>query len=567
MKKVIITALVLLGGFLFATAVHAESITSWQSDITVQQDSTVSVTETIEYSFGNQQRHGIYRSIPYSYIRDGAKYNVRIQVQSVTDEDGATQPYSTTKWGGELEIKIGDADIYVSGTHTYVITYTIQRAINYFDDHDELYWNVTGTEWDVPIHNALATVSLSGVIDKQDLRVACYTGIFGSTNQYCNWQIGSDGIIAIYADRQLDSYEGMSFVLGMPKGVVTRPSTWQQVRWWLADNWPIAIPFIVIIGMFYIWFTHGRDPEGRGTIIPRYKPPRDMTAGEMGTVVDEKVDLNDISATIIQLAIKGYLKIKEIDRKKLLGKTRDYELIKIKEADDTLGKHEQEILKTVFDTGDTKTVSRMKNKFYIHLKDIKKAMYEQVVADEYFPTNPEKVRQRYGLFTAPIVILGAIVLFAFSNIVAGVAIMLSGGVALIFSRFMPRKTKRGAEIHEHIEGFKLFLSVTEKERLKFHNAPERSPKQFEEYLPYAMVLGVEKEWADQFGDMYVTPPEWYEGHPTSFGALYLASSLGSMNASMGKVMASRPGGSGGSGFSSGGGFSGGGFGGGGGGSW
>jgi len=230
-------------------------------------------------------------------------------------------------------------------------------------------------------------------------------------------------------------------------------------------------------------------------------------------------------------------------------------------------------MKGIFGEDQSKTISSLKNKFYIHLKKIKKDMYELVVSKGYFPTNPEKVRQLYLTIGIIIIFFGPFAIGFMGHVLAAFAVGITGAVAIVFSFFMPRKTKKGAETLELINGFKWFLSVTEKERLKFHNAPEKTPQQFEELLAYAMVLGVENEWAKQFSDMYLTPPEWYEGQTgTAFGAWYLASALSTMSTDMNKSMVVAPSrsstaGFGGSGFSSGGGFSGGGFGGGGGGSW
>jgi len=431
---------------------------------------------------------------------------------------------------------------------------------------------VKGTKREIDINKASTAVQLPSKNQGSKWELACYTGSFGSAEQDCqHWLVGESGV-SFVTNNELSAYNGLTIVVGWPKGIVQKPDFLKQLGWFLADNWLVIIPLVVLAVMFYLWYTRGRDPRVRSTIIPIYEPPSKMPVGVLGTVVDEKVDLKDVSATVIQLAIKGYLKIKEIEKKKILGKDRDYELIRLKEADDHLQAYEKEVFNGIFDVGKTRTISSLKNKFYVHLKKVKKDMYELVVREGYFPTNPEKVRKMYAVISFFIIPLGFFLLVGFGNLVAGISTIVAGVVAILFSRFMPRKTKKGAEAHKHILGFKWFLSVTEKERLKFHNAPAKSPKEFEEFLPYAMVLGVEKEWADQFKEMYITPPEWYEGRlGTAFGAWYLASSLGSMSTNLNSAMVTAPRGTstagfGGSGFG-GGGFSGGGFGGGGGGSW
>ncbi len=564
-----IIGLVLIGCSV-ALAAHAaeEHISAFDVLLDVQSDSTIQVTEAIVYDFGATEHHGIYRDIPYTYKRSGSSYKLRLTVDSVTDDTGTTQPYTTSRGGGELSLKIGDPNRTISGLHTYVITYTVQRAINYFDDHDELYWNVTGDQWQVGIDEASASVTLPESLTADQRLAECFTGAAGSTSNDCTIDFPSNYEIDYFTDSSLASYEGLTIVAGWPKGITVAPSTSDRIWWFVQDNWYGLIPFIVVIGMLYLWYTRGRDPRGRGTIIPQYDPPDSLSAGLVGTVVDERADLRDISATIIQLAVKGYLTIKQTNVKKIIGSKTDYEFIKKKEADSALEAHEKEIFDALFSSGSEISVSSLKNKFYTSLPGIKKAMYRQVVESGYFPTSPDSVRRMYSILGA-VIMVGGFSVLAGLNVVAAVMTGIAGLAAVLFAQAMPRKTKKGAEAYELILGFKWFLSVTEKERLKFHNAPEKSPKQFEEFLPYAMALQVEEQWADQFKDLYRTPPEWYEGTPgATFNAIIFAHAMTSMSSNFTSAATARPSsaGSGGSGFG-GGGFSGGGFGGGGGGSW
>ncbi len=668
-KLASLVSFIIVGSFIVLTSAHAqgvgEKIDAFHADITVKSDSSITITETITYNFGSEDRHGIYREIPYKYVYDnGDPYNVRLTLISVLDEDGEEWEFTSYKLNGYLTVKIGDPDKYISGQHTYVITYIVERAVGFYSDYDELYWDVIGNEWEVPIEKVTARVRVENfTADNDEFLTDCFTGLYGANKKNCAYEL-SNGHATYNSTKTLLAYEGMSVVFGWPKGIVANNNdannspllsaigaqtvnegseleffvtatdldgddpilsssllpgdssfyinslgegtfSWTPslsdagsyemtfyaeddifpddfdseniiitvnettlFQYMLRNSWPLLIPLLVIGSLIYLWYTRGRDPDVHSPVIPRYGAPDNLPAGELGTIVDEKVDLHDISATIIQLAVKGYIKIKEIETKK---SKKDYELIKLKEADKKLDEYEKKLIEGIFGASKTKKISDLKNKFYSHLPEIKKSMYALVVSDGYFPTNPEKVRSGYvGIFIV-FMIVGVVGSIFLQNIVVSICVMITGIFGLFFSRAMPRKTKKGAETHIAINGFKWFLSVTETERLKFHNAPERSPKQFEEFLPYAMVLGVEKEWAEQFKGMYLTPPEWYDGRAgTAFGAVYLISSLASLTTTMGTTMVSRPGSStsgGSSGFSSGGGFSGGGFGGGGGGSW
>ncbi len=559
-----IPCFILLMGFvalLPSPAFASTDITEFISEIQIFDDSRVVVTESVQYDFGTEEHHGIYRIIQFRYTINWASYNIKIRVLSVEDALGNAWPFSTSSFAGELKIQIGDASSYVSGLQTYNIAYEVKRAINYFDDHDELYWNITGNGWDVPIISATASVTLPEAVSEEQLQFACFTGPYGSSSQDCTSMASSSGSVVFASSDPMPLGDGLTLVLGFPKGVVEKPDFLQQALWFLSDNWPISLPLVILSIMFFLWYTRGRDPKVVSTIIPLYEPPSQLSAGEVGTVIDEKIDLKDISAAIIQLAVKGYIKIKEIETTKLFGKGRDYELQKLKEPNETLKGYEREIMKGIFDLGPTRTVSSLKNKFYLYLKTIKQSLYESLVENGFFPTNPEKVRQLYLVFSILVLPLGVFTMVYMASYVAGTATILAGIVCIVVSRFMPRKTKLGAETHKQILGFKWFLSVTETERLKFHNAPAKSPKEFEQFLPYAMVLNVEKEWSEQFKEIYLAPPDWYVGSQgAAFGAWYLASSLGSFSSDLNRAMVTAPqgtsvAGGGGSGFGGGGGGS------------
>jgi len=547
---------------------RAEQINSFKTDIAVQRDSSLIVTEEINYDFGDEERHGIYRTIPYKYYRSGNNYNVRIKVLSVTDEQGSKYNYKITKSGGYIDVRIGDADVYISGEHTYVIKYRVWRAINYFDTHDELYWNTSGNEWYVPILYHEATVYLPDEAVDQNLKATCFTGPLGSTEQDCSYMKTADGFY-FAADNPFGELEGMSVVVGWTPGAIAKPGIWQEIKWFVADNWGLIFPIPVLIFMIWWWIRHGKDEFGRGTIIPLYEPPEGLNPAEVGTAVDGHPHMKDLSSTIVDLARRGYLKIRYIEDKRWFGKSVDYEIIRLKSSDSLKNKFEREFFDSLLGAKEKVKISSLKNKFYKDLPKLSKILNNQMMENKYFVRKPADTMAIYIVIGLAIIILGIFVGAFTRSVATGIGIGLSGLIVGIFSVFMVKRTREGAIIKEKILGFRDFLAVTEKDRLKFHNAPEKKPEVFEEFLAYAMVLGVEKQWADQFKEIYTQPPDWYEGDGRAFSTAYFVSSLSGMNNSAMAAMATRPGGGAGSGSSgfSGGGFSGGGFGGGGGGSW
>lgn len=554
-------------------------IPSFNTDITVREDGSFLVKETIVADFSRESHHGIFRTIPVQY-RDANDHTLKLRynVVSVEDENGNDWWYETSRDGDYLKVKTGDPDRYLQEPATFIITYEIQRAVSFqFDDHDEVYWNATGDEWEVSILESSAAIHLPASVSAEDLRATCFTGAYGSNTQECEFRIEGN---SIYYEslRAFAPYEGLTIVAGFPKGVVEQASFAQQLIWFFTDNWPYLIPFITFFTLLYLWYTRGKDPAtNRDTVMPHYEAPEDITPAEAGTLIDEKVDMHDLSSTIVDMAVRGYLKIKETKKKKLLwGEEYEYEFIKIKDFnnDSKLEKHEIKTLEAIFGTGQSKKLSDLKNKFYKDLPKIKEYIYDSLVSKGYFPRNPDKIRQNYwgaGLFMlmGPFFIFGAFVDTGLISL--PIAVAISGVIVMIFANAMPAKTKKGVDAYYKILGLEEYIDTAEADRIKF----QEKENLFMKLLPYAMAFTIADRWSKAFEGLNKIP-NWYESDDpnmlNSFNTYYFINRLDSMSNQMNTAFTSAPrssssGGSwsGGSGFS--GGFSGGGFGGGGGGSW
>ncbi|HTK04179.1 MAG TPA: DUF2207 domain-containing protein [Candidatus Eisenbacteria bacterium] len=568
--------------FLFAgTAAHAqpapdaptsEEVSAFAASIDVNEDGSINVTERIDYFFPTP-RHGIYRDIPTRYkLDDGRLVDVPVEVLDVTTPNDEPINYEVIRNKASLRIKIGSASSTVVGSQPYVITYSAVGALRYFSDHDELYWNVTGDAWTVPLRRVSADVRLPETVPQEEIRVRCFTGAAGSTATDC--VAGVQGTTASFA-----ANEALTIVTAWPPGLVAKveaksPSLLETLLPWT----PLAIPLAVIGVLVLLWWTRGRDPEGKGTLVVQYDPPDGLTPAEVGVILDEDAGLKDVSAIIVDLAVRGYLKIREIEKQGLVFKDVDYEFEKLKEfnGDATLKPFEVHLLTSLFGpTGRIARVSDIKNNhlFYKDLPVIKQKLYDDMVAEGYFPSDPAKVRGAYaGVGLAIVIILAFFfpgVGFMFSGTFLGntvLAVALSGVAILLFAPLMPRKTPKGVEAYEHACGFREYVDKAEKYRIEW----QEKEGMFEKFLPYAMVFGVVEHWTHAFAGMNLPPPSWYEGRGWSangFNTAAFYGSLNSMNSAMSTAMTSAPQkSSSGSGFGGGGG-GGGGFGGGGGGSW
>lgn len=574
MRIIIFVSLCLLN-LLFSRSVIAGdfSINRFHSEIIINSDSSIDVREVIEVEF-YRQRHGIYREIPYKFKDElGRTIKTPLKVISVTDAQGRSWNYRIIKTPNTVKVRIGDPEKYVKGSQTYVISYRVENAILFFDDHDELYWNVTGNYWQAPIKRASAKIILLTGKESQQLWASCYTGAYGSTMGECEFNTAGRGA-EFFTKRGLSPGEGLTIAFGWDKGIISQPTSFKKLLWKLdiEENWVFLLPVISLIFMINLWYRKGRDTAKISSIVVRYEPPvhnnTPLTPAEVGTIVDEKADMRDFSATVVGLAVKGYIRIEETKKEGLLFSSTDYYLAKLRPPDENLTEFEKLFMEYLF-KGNVSgiLVSSLKNKFYTNLEILKKTLYEGLVRKGYFLVNPDKIRQLYfisGIFIS----IGGFFIFgmlsSFFNLKGVIAGVLTGLPVIGFARFMPAKTKEGVDIYNHVLGFREFLSRAERDRLE-RMADENL---FSRFLPYAIALDVVENWADAFEGIYQAPPDWYvstHGFRT-FRPGAFSNSIASVTSSLGSVIFSAPRGSG-VGGSGGGGFSGGGFGGGGGGSW
>lgn len=572
MNNKIFGALFVAAVFLFARpALAAEQIERFDVTAKLNSDATVNVEEAILYDFGDEERHGIYRDLTVKYRARGGTYKLRVSDIAVVDEADKPYNFTTSNVDDALEIKIGDADTMITGKHWYKIRYTVARAINYFDEGEELYWNGTGNGWEVPILSSEVKVYYPAPMALNAGRETCYAGPEGATDicaqhGFIKSETGlAEG--AFFRQQDLAAGEGLTVVVGVPKGTIIKPPLWRTILETVRDNGILILPVLVFIWLLLRWRKYGRDAKGRGTIIPEYEAPEYMTAAEVGTLYDGRADNHDVSAQIIQLAVGGHLKIRRVEEGKVF-KSTDYVFTKLMPVAENEKNYVKEIFDGLFSKGDEIKLSDLKYKFATIMASVKNTLYANLTAEKYFKSNPMLTKGKYiGL--AVLVFFLSFFLGGFLGGLGILALSLSAVIIFIFAFIMPAYTETGMLMKERILGLKMYMTVAEEARIKFHNAPDKNPEQFEKLLPYAMVMKVEKEWAKQFEGIYNVQPSWYDDPSGSgmFNAVFLASSLSHFDTAAAGTLAATvsQGSSGGSGFSGGG--SGGGFGGGGGGSW
>ncbi len=574
----------------FGSTVHADEgwvITSFHSDITVATDSAITVTEDIQVDFGSLQKHGIFRTIPLRYRYDDShdRYYL-LEVKSVTDGSKALIHSESIDYDNDV-IKIGDPGRLVTGANRYVITYTVLGAMNSFAGHDELYWNVDGALWPVPKRSVTATVNLpAGAFQK----AACYQGPTGS-RESCTF--ASKGqTVNFGSTRQLASGEQMSVVTALNQGVVDVPPPLLEARnrqfpQDAFDINPLTVGLSLLIAVAGIglvvrnWWIHGRDrayltqyyltndPRERTNplfhsdpLVVEFGSPQNMRPAELGLILDESADTKDVTATIVDLAVRGYMTITEVPNQK------DWTFIWKAGGDAAaLLPYEKTLLDGLFAGRQQIKLSALKGTYAPTLKMAEGQIYTDAVSRKLFTTRPDTARATWGCLGVGLVVAGVAVTVLLGLKLGwgliGAAILLTGIVVSVSAPFMPQRTASGRELLQRTLGFRLYMTTAEKYRQQFAEKAQI----FTELLPYAIVFGCVSQWAKAFEGIDTSATNnWYAGN-APFQAVLLANSLESMNASISSAITYTPPSSGSSSGFGGGGFSGGGGGGGGGGSW
>jgi uncharacterized membrane protein YgcG len=548
---------------LAAPAAADERITDFSSDIRVAQTGALTVTEAISVnSEGDQIRHGIFRDFPTTYTdKVGRRVHVGFDVLSAS-LDGHNEPYSVEAIEDGERVKFGDpSSLLDPGAHRFTLTYATDRQIGFYPGYDELYWNVTGNFWKFPIDRAEATIALPA--DAHIIQYSFYTGATGSTAQNARAQKTSDSTIAFATTAPLGPQEGLTVAVGFSKGAVIPPSAAELRREFLRDNASaIAACLGVLLLVIYFvvgWFEHARHPK-RGVIVPLFAPPKDFSPAAVRFVHRMAYDRKSYAASLVDMAVKGYLKIAEADHAYTLTRTGKGE------GEAGLAHGEVQIANRLFSSGNS---IELKQTNYSVIQQSISALKTSLVNEYervYFVTNSHwffggiailavtaiasallcddpapagfmllwltgwsvgtsfllhrawqawtmafagpgsRILNTFSaLFTSAFAlpfavawIIGIVALARSIPPAAVLALSVASIAAYLFYHWLKTPTLAGAKIYDQIDGFRLFLITAEKDRLEALNPPGVTPEVFEKFLPYAIALDCENQWSKKF---------------------------------------------------------------------
>ena len=576
-----------------------ERILNYHSDITVFENAGMRVTENITVrAEGNNIKRGIYRDFPTTYKDNyGNRYQVDFGIKQIL-RDGNPEPYHTEDRSNGVRIYIGDKNTFLqSGKYTYSITYTTSRQLGFFKEHDELYWNVTGNEWAFPIDKASAAVRLPDGIPHSRITAEAYTGAFGSKAQDYETQINDDARVDFETTRTLAPQQGMTIVVGWPKGFVHEPTTREKLEYTLRDNRHLftALTGLLILLAYYavMWSKVGKDPE-KGVIFPHYEPPRGYSPASMRFIENMGYDNTCFAAALINLAVKGYLTITEDDEKK-------YTLAKTGKTEVEMSPGESALTKSLF--SGSKSIHLVQSNHVKIGKAIeahKKSLqnnYEKlyfVSNSAYFilgiaitvivimaaflskgtATDPQALFLVVWLtgWTFGVIVLLKQVLSAWQAVTHSVLyifpaifitlfsipfigaeifvtyqlaelasysmvfiILLAIVINWLFYELLKAPTLAGRDLLDKVEGFRNYIELAEKHELDYRHPKGRCPELFEAYLPYALALGLEQQWSRQFADVLATAKTGDTAYSPSWyhGSRWNSVNVGNFTSSLG----------------------------------
>lgn len=549
-----------------------ERVTDFHSAVSIAADGTLTVQETIEVEVeGREIRRGILRDFPTEYHdRLGHRVIVPFDVLEVR-RNGAPESYALSALDNGVRIRIGNADVMLPrGRHVYVIRYRTARQLGFFPDHDELYWNVNGTGWTFAFDSIRADVTLPAPVPAGKMRAEAYTGPQGARGRDYVFELREGGA-AFATTRALGSFQGLTIVLEFPKGVVAPPSWWQRTRWFFAANRGVlaGVGGFLLLLVFYTWrwTLVGRDPRA-GPKFPRYEAPPGFGAGAVRYLHEMGYDNTAFAATLLGLGQRGALKIEKSGDTYALTRTG---------SPAPLLPGESPVLRMVPRPGDRLEIGNTHNPAVQAASGEVAMLLAAHFGERMFSKNRGSLA--LGIVIAVATVAAMANWGAPETTLAFITVCMIATV-FAFARWLPAYSVQGRKLQDHIEGLRQYLGVAEADDLRRMKAPPLTGEEFSRFLPYAVALGVEKNWATRFAKVagaaavaqavssYYSTGELGGGMFDSSGIGGFADSIGAMGNTV--AAASTPPGSssgGSSGGGGGGGSSGGGGGGGGGSGW
>lgn len=573
--------LVLLGFFIFPVqAFAAESIQHFDSHITIQRDASLKIEETIAYTT-DREKHGIYRTLPDRYTRHGLSYKLQFEDISIVDDRGEEIPWDRSYQQGNVVLKIGDPDETFTGKKTYYLTYEVHGALQKMEKSYELYWDVVGDGWQIPI------ASSSGSIRSPYAKVLsqeCFSGYFGNNDGLCRSQQLDDTLVHVQYNQPIALDKNLTVLMQLDTtGTLVYPSAFTRFRRQFVQNLVLLPLFLPGVVLSVWWWKKGRDsaflslnpynddpsqPQGIAPFLSArgvpmvYEPFHDLTPAEASALQNESVNMASVVAEILDLARQKLISITRQDSKVLLFTSTEYTLTKLKEVPAKLPEHQKFLMEQIFIEKKKVTLTEMKKYFPEHVVTFKTMVLQSLQDKKLFATHPGKQREKAAAVAAFLIIPTGVLMFMLLEQgiwIAALIWVLSSVLGGLAAYSLPARTALGHQKWWQVRGLRKTI-----QRGTWREKVNEKHLFIDEVLPFSVALGVVGQLTKDMKKLGIEEPKYLHSglNSTSFSSGFVssftqqASSSFTINSNSSSWSSS-----------SGGGFSGGGGGGGGGGSW
>lgn len=499
---------------LWPAAADAQVIKDFKSKLTIAANGNVDVVEDLTISLpATSQRNQFYRILPIWYEPWEKLHVVDVNVTRVVMDDNVDVPFQSWLSGRDFYLKVGDTTTPLKGVHRFHIEYQIMKGVHFNNGNPQLYLSVTGEQSPIPIQNASVTIIPPNGVDMSRVTASGLVGVKG------NWKkqkamVGRDTVLV--SAQKLEPAQGLSVVVDLPRGSVVPHSVLYDVVLYMQKFYQsFVLPVATMILLSSWWWLYGRDPGAGKNVSAGWFPPEGMTPAEAGTLIDESCDLHDLVSTLIDLAARGFIKIRVLPYTGFLYlDNKDYEFTLLRSTGDPeLKPHEQLFLVALFGgLSGTTYLSAVKGNFSEYIPDLKKRVYSNLVTEGLFARDPEVDRKNFLSAGAAIITVGTCLMvvsaYHVSGQAAAIGAVLSGLVVLLAANAMPRRTSKGVAELAQLRRFQKMLASGDKDELG--KVATESPQAFDKFLAYAIVLGLADRWADAFDETVRDYPDWYE---------------------------------------------------------
>lgn len=521
----LVVSLVMLASIGYA---QAAQINKFEASGVLNLDGSFNVNQLINYDFQSNKTNSLELIVPIKYSDSADKlYTLKIKSLTVVDDSGHQASMKSEIRGDNMVIDYRIDGAYFPNITNFQIDYIAQGVVRFGLNEDYFFWNATSNAWPLTIKKTVVKVILPKKVVANVDQMKCLYGL-PQKELKCRASVTekAQSQLVFLFDNPFEIFSGESTraYFTLPKGTIYEPGWLELLTIFINNNWISLIPLPILLIFIIIWRQRGRDPRSSGAVEVQVAPPTDMTPAEIGTVLDEKANAVDVMAELFYLASKGYLKITRVFNQT----TDDFILTKLTEIKYSEPEYQQTILATIFAKGNQVNLSDLNSSFENNRASIYKQIYHSTVIKGLFPHSPARVRAFYASIALVMILGGSYtsVIYFDSNLYGMISSIVTGVLIFLISFAMPRRTKKGVSSYEKILGFKFFLMGGTENNV---NALARNQFQFENYLAYSFVLGVEKDWAYQYKNIALRPLNWYEDSTITenFNALLLIDSMSS----------------------------------------